>query len=189
MSIFIFRVILPQALQQRIPVNYTSNLRECLEATVGAKGQAKNKGTGRRMEKKKLIGAFCGCAKVPKMNSQFQYLMLKKDREVLLRRRKRTRRKRRRKKIILICSFSKSDNGLIHRSYSECLRARRQITDALLLLLGTLMDRHCCAYGGLRRKVTRGTSLVLLAADSLYLPPLGSRFLLTPVLQLVLFAG
>jgi hypothetical protein len=39
MSVSLYRVTLPHALQQRIPVDYTSDLRECFEDTVCAKEQ------------------------------------------------------------------------------------------------------------------------------------------------------
>jgi hypothetical protein len=41
MSISLFRVIIPQTLQQRIPVNYNSDFRERLEAASYADRQAK----------------------------------------------------------------------------------------------------------------------------------------------------
>ena len=41
MYVSLLRVILQQALQQRFPVNYTSDLRECFETTVYANGYAR----------------------------------------------------------------------------------------------------------------------------------------------------
>ena len=41
MSVSLYRVILPHALQQRIPVDYTNDLRECFEDTVYADGYTK----------------------------------------------------------------------------------------------------------------------------------------------------
>jgi hypothetical protein len=60
--------------------------------------------------------------------------------------------------------------------------ARRYVIDALLLLLVTLMARHCYAYG---EGQTGVTCLVLqLTVDCPYLPHGGSRLLLEPVLHL-----
>ena len=41
---FLYRVIIPQALQQRIPVNYTSDMQEYVEVTAYANEWAEEKG-------------------------------------------------------------------------------------------------------------------------------------------------
>jgi hypothetical protein len=69
LSISLYRLILPQALQQRFSVNYTSDLRECFEATVHANGQAKEQRDRQTDGEEETNRRFLWCANVPKTDS------------------------------------------------------------------------------------------------------------------------